>query len=104
MSDTALAQTIGAFIKHQRLAQNLTQQQVANDAGINRSTLVLLEKGGTVTISTLLQVLRVLDLLYIMDGFKVREEISPIELAKLEQQKRHRASGKKEKDKPQSEW
>ncbi len=58
MSDTAIAQTIGAFVKHHRLTQNRTQQQIANAAGINRSTLSQLEKGGTVTIATLLQVLR----------------------------------------------
>ncbi len=78
MSDTALAQTIGAFVKHHRLTQNRTQQQIADAAGINRSTLSQLEKGGTVTIATLLQALRVLDLLYIMDAFKVQEQQSPI--------------------------
>jgi len=30
MSDTALAQTIGAFVKHHRLTQNRTQQQIAD--------------------------------------------------------------------------
>ncbi|MBU1193463.1 MAG: helix-turn-helix domain-containing protein [Proteobacteria bacterium] len=30
---------IGAYIRHQRLEQNKTQAQVAEDAGINRWTL-----------------------------------------------------------------
>lgn len=34
MSDAALVATIGAFVKHHRLQQNRTQQQVATDAGI----------------------------------------------------------------------
>ena len=104
MSDAALAQTIGAFVKHHRLTQNRTQQQIADAAGINRSTLSQLEKGGTVTIATLLQALRVLDLLYIMDAFKVQEQQSPIELAKREQEKRKRASSKKQSDQPKSDW
>lgn len=91
MSDIALAQTIGAFIKHHRLAQNKTQEEIANAANISRSTLSLLEKGEAITVPTLLQVLRVLDLLYIMDVFKIQEQISPIELAKMDQQKRQRA-------------
>lgn len=104
MSDKALAQTIGAFIRHHRLSQNKTQEVVAKAAGISRSTLSLLEKGEPVTVPTLLQVLRVLNLLYIMDVFKIKEEISPIELAKLEQKKRKRARSK-EKDKlSESDW
>ncbi len=64
----------------------------------------LLERGKTVTLSTLIQVLRVLDLLYVMEAFKVNTQISPIELAKLEREKRQRARSKKKGDKPESDW
>lgn len=47
MSDVALAQTIGTFIKHHRLVQNRTQEEIANAANISRSTLSLLEKEKT---------------------------------------------------------
>ena len=90
MSDGALVATIGAFIKHHRLLQNKTQQQLATEAGINRSTITQIEKGGKITLQSLLQVLRVLNLLYIMDVFKVQQQISPLQLAKLEQNKRQR--------------
>jgi transcriptional regulator with XRE-family HTH domain len=96
MSDAALSKTIGEFIKYHRVNQNKTQDEVSRAANISRSTLSLLERGETVTISTLLQVLRVLDLLYVMDVFKVSHEISPIEYAKLTKNKRQRASSKKE--------
>jgi len=95
MSDKALSETIGAFIKHNRLNQNKTQNEVSKDAGISRSTLSLLERGETVTLSTIIQVLRVLDLLYIMSVFEVNNQISPIEYAKLQKNKRKRASNKK---------
>ncbi len=104
MSDTALAQTIGTFVKHHRLTQNKTQEDIATAANISRSTLSLLEKGETITIPTLLQVLRVLDLLYIMDVFKIQEQISPIELAKLEQNKRQRARNSDNNNTKQSDW
>ena len=90
MSDGALVATIGAFVKHHRLLQNKTQQQLATEAGINRSTITQIEKGGKITLQSLLQVLRVLNLLYIMDVFKVQQQISPLQLAKLEQNKRQR--------------
>ena len=103
MSDIALSKVIGEFVKHHRLKQNKTQNDVAIDAGISRSTLSLLERGETVTIITLLKILRVLDLLHILDVFKIEQQISPIKLAKLAQQKRHRASSKKNKQ-PESDW
>jgi len=104
MNDLALSRVLGAFVKHHRLQKNKTQNDVAKDAGISRSTLSLLERGETVTIATLLQVLRVLDLLNVMDTFKVERQISPIELAKLEQHKRQRARSKKNKKQDESDW
>ncbi len=91
MSDMAIAESIGDFIKHHRLQQNKTQQQIASDAGINRSTLVQLENGKKINLFTLIRVLRVLNLLYVMDAFQVQEQISPLQLAKAEQRKRKRA-------------
>jgi len=96
MNDKALAEQIGAFIKHHRMEQNKTQDVLANAAGISRSTLSLLERGETVTLATLIQVLRVLDQLHVMDVFMVQQTISPLALAKMEKNKRKRASGKKE--------
>ncbi|MGB0934000.1 MAG: helix-turn-helix domain-containing protein [Lishizhenia sp.] len=92
-SDKSILETIGTFIQTHRLNQNKSQSIVAKDAGISRSTLSLLERGEKVRIDSLIQVLRVLDLLYIMDIFEVKEEISPVEYAKLKKKQRQRASG-----------
>jgi len=91
MSDKALAENLGSFIKHHRLNQNKTQEEVSAAASISRSTLSLLERGETVTLNTFIKVLRVLDLLYIMDNFEVKQEISPIEYARLKKNIRLRA-------------
>lgn len=104
MSDRAISQRIGHFVRHHRLNQNKTQKQVAEAAHISRSTLSLLEKGETVTVASLIQVLRILDLLHVFDAFQVKEQISPIQLAKLEQKKRKRARNKELGDKPKSDW
>ena len=104
MSDDALAKQIGVFIKHNRLEQNKTQDKVAEDAGISRSTLSLLERGETVTLSTLIQVLRVLDQLQVMDAFEVRNRISPLALAKAEKEQRKRARNTKINDTETSTW
>ena len=90
MSDQALALHIGVFVKHHRLMQNKTQETLSHEAGISRSTLSLMERGETVTLATLIQVLRVLDQLQVMDAFEVQQQISPLALAKAEQQNRKR--------------
>jgi transcriptional regulator with XRE-family HTH domain len=95
MSDKSLFQMIGRFIQWNRLNQNKSQDLIAETAGISRSTLSLLERGEKVRIDSLIQVLRVLDLLYIMDVFKVNDEISPLEYAKLKKKQRKQASAKK---------
>jgi len=94
MSDKVLVESIGKFVQHHRLNQNKTQIDVAKAANISRSTLSLLERGEKIALNTLIQVLRVLDLLYVMDGFKIKNEISPIEYAKLQKKKRQRARNK----------
>lgn len=94
MSDAALLQLIGQFIKDCRLKQNKTQQQIAEIAGINRSTLVLLEKGSGGTLTSLVQILRALEQLHLLEIFKVERTLSPLQLAKLEKTARKRAGRK----------
>lgn len=94
MNDKALSEYIGAFVRHHRMEQNKTQEGLAAAAGISRSTLSLLERGETVTVTTLIQVLRVLDQLAVLNAFEVRETISPLALAKLQKEKRQRARSK----------
>lgn len=104
MSDKALAMHIGAFIKHHRMEQNKTQDVLAKAAGISRSTLSLLERGETVTLATVIQVLRVLDKLFVLDVFSVQQDISPLMLAKIEKEKRKRASGRGEVIQNENDW
>lgn len=104
MGDKALAEHIGRFVREKRMEVNKTQETLAHAAGISRSTLSLLEKGETVTLATLLQVLRVLDQLHVLDIFTVHPVISPIQLAKLEQKKRRRASGNTSNPLKESSW
>lgn len=90
-TDQAVSAHIGAFIKHHRLAQNKTQDELATAAGMSRSTLSLLERGETVTLATLIQVLRVLELLHVLEVFTITQRVSPLALAKAERKQRKRA-------------
>ena len=105
MSDNAIVETISAFIKHHRLEQNKTQSQLADEAGINRSTMVEFEKGQRANMITFIQLLRALNLLHVLKQFEIQQQLSPIQLAELEQSKRKRASKNiQSTKKPKSDW
>ena len=104
MSDVALMKTIGAFIRHHRLSQNKSQEEVARAAKISRSTLSLLERGERTLLVSFIKVIRILNLLYVMDVFKVKNEISPIEYAKLKKNSRKHARSKNENSKVNPGW
>jgi hypothetical protein len=55
-------------------------------------------------LATLIQVLRVLDKLFILDVFTVEQDISPLMLARMEKKKRKRASGKGKETQTQNDW
>ena len=103
-SDQALTAHIGNFIKHHRLQQNKTQLALSQAAGVSRSTLSLLERGEVVTVATLIQVLRVLDQLQVLEAFHVPMLISPLALAKAERATRKRARSKKTDPKEEPNW
>jgi transcriptional regulator with XRE-family HTH domain len=107
VSDAALIRTLGAFVKHHRLQQNKSQSQVAKEAGIVRSTLSLFERGENTSLLVFIQLLRVLKLLHLLKEFEIREEFSPLQLAKIEKSKRIRARKEntgKENPEPKSDW
>lgn len=100
MSDVQILRQIGEYVKYHRMEHNKTQAMLAKDIGISRSTLSLLERGETVTLVTLIQVLRVLGKLDIIHQFLTPPQRSPLLLAELERKgkKRQRVSSKKKKD------
>ena len=71
--------------------------KIAEDAGLNRWTLSKIENGESITLTSLLQVLRALNVLYVLDNFNVVDEISPLAYAKLKKEQRERASSKTNK-------
>ena len=71
MSDPAILEILGSFIQKTRLQQNKTQQQVAEAAGINRSTLVQIENGGGSTLLSFIQILSALEQLPLLKSFEI---------------------------------
>lgn len=92
MSDRAIVKEMGRRVKRKRLEKNLTQQEVAELAGINRTTFSDLERGKLFGILTLLKILRALNSLEAIDAFLPDPGLSPLQLAKMRGRERQRAS------------
>lgn len=94
LSDAAVLKQLGSFVKQMRMRKNMTQVQLAETSGLNRWTISQIENGESVTLSSLIQILRALDRLDVLSAFEVSEEISPLEYAKLKKKKRQRVRNK----------
>ncbi|MDP2364385.1 MAG: helix-turn-helix transcriptional regulator [Ignavibacteria bacterium] len=95
MTDLAIVKEICTSLKQMRLNKNIAQEQLAKLSGLNRVTISRIEAGRSATLLTIIQVLRALDKLNILNAFKEEPEISPIQLLKVKEQQRLKASPKK---------
>lgn len=92
MTDNAIIRDIGKRIKQIRLNKNISQQELSKKAGIHRVTISKMETGQKTSLLTLIQVLRGLGELQRLERIIPEEIVSPIQLAKLQGEKRKRAS------------
>ena len=103
MSDQAILEKIGARLKRRRLDRNLSQQEVADQAGLTRTTIGEFERGASSSMLTLIRILRVLGALEELESFLPDTGLSPLQLARLKGKQRQRASRKKQDDEPERE-
>ena len=104
-SDLEILRSISSRIKRRRLDKNLSQQELADKAGLNRTTIRDVELGKPFGIMTMIQILRALSALEELEGFLPESGISPLQLVKMKGKERRRASPKKQpSNKGESEW
>jgi transcriptional regulator with XRE-family HTH domain len=103
ITDEALLKRIGERLARLRLSRNLTQQQLAEQAGLGLRTLQRLELGAAATqLSGFTRVCRVLGLLEQLETLVPEEVASPMAQLKRQVRKRQRATGKKVAVKPEN--
>jgi transcriptional regulator with XRE-family HTH domain len=88
------------------VTRNTFRTKLAERSGLGRATISRIEKGQAVSLLTLIQLLRALNQLDLLDAFQsVSKAISPLQLLKEQKAPRYRASGKRTStDKGTSEW
>ena len=103
-SPAAIAEALGERLKQARLNADVTQVEVAEHAGVTRKAVLNAEKGKA-QLEVLVAIMGALDLTRQLDNFLPVQDVSPIQLAKLQGRKRQRASGQRSPGKQEPpEW
>lgn len=87
LKDENVVEQLGKELRRMRLSGNLSQAEVAKRAGLDRTTVVKLEAGRAATLLTVVQVLRAMDWLDVLDGFHEEPQLTPYQL--VEQQEKY---------------
>ena len=89
--DEAVLAELGGRLARIRLDANLTQADLAHEAGVSKRTIERLEAGESTQLGNLLRVLRALDLLGRLDALVPEALPSPVQQLRLEGRPRERA-------------
>lgn len=93
LTDKAVLKEIGARLRETRLRRDLPQDWIAREAGVSAPTITKLENGGPVQLTTLIRVLRALNLLSGLEVAVPEPAPSPTEMLRHQEGRRRRASG-----------
>ncbi len=105
LTDDSILKELGVRLTSVRLARNLTQAALAEQAGVSKRTVERLESGAVATqLSGFLRVCRTLDLLERFESLVPEVMASPMEQLKKQGRKRQRASGKKAAPAKPKKW
>lgn len=109
LADEMILSKIGQNLKAVRLKQNITQQRLAEDAGVSLSTVKKIENGEIRSFESLLRVLRMLGKLEVLQPLMEEEQLSPSEYYEMvnkasKAQRKRAASSKHKEEKEEPTW
>src|SRR3989337_163751 len=92
LADDAILAEIGERVARRRLDLQLTQAEMAEQAGVAKRTVERIEAGASAQMSSIIRILRVLDLLPGLDRMIPEVGPRPMDLLKRKSKVRQRAS------------
>jgi transcriptional regulator with XRE-family HTH domain len=105
MTDDALLKLIGERLARLRLSKNLTQEQLAEQAGLGLRTVQRLELGVAATqLTGFIRICRALDLIERFEVLIPEAAASPVARLKLHSRQRQRASRPKSEAAKPKKW
>ena len=103
-ADDAILAEIGERVARRRLDFQLTQADMAEQAGVAKRTVERIEAGASAQMSSIIRILRVLDLLPGLDRMIPEAGPRPMNLLKQKGKVRQRASGRRGSDRSNKPW
>lgn len=104
LSDDAVLKEMGLRIARYRLNQDKTQAALAQEAGVSNRTMARVEHGDSIQASSLIRILRALQLLENLDTLIPEPAVSPVQQLKMQGRQRQRASAKAARSKKEAPW
>ncbi|MBC8378584.1 MAG: helix-turn-helix domain-containing protein [Planctomycetes bacterium] len=103
-SPEAVIAELGARIAHRRIELGMSQAEMATQGGVGKRTIERIEAGKDTQLSTLIRLLRILELTDRLDLLIPEAKVSPIERLKRQQQPPRQRAASKQKAKPKKPW
>jgi putative transcriptional regulator len=104
-SDKTVLTELGTRLARTRLEQNISQEKLAADAGVSKSTIERIETGREVKLTSFVRVLRALGRLELLDQLVPEPLPSPIDLVRTRGKRRQRAAEpRRDKDTQPGPW
>jgi transcriptional regulator with XRE-family HTH domain len=104
MSDATVLQKIGRGLAQRRVELELTQADLAAQAGIAKRTVERVEAGESTQTANLIRIFRILGLIYSLTALLPETGPRPLDLLKLKGKQRQRASSKKRTQQTGTPW
>lgn len=96
LTDESILEELGGRLAQRRLELQFTQEMLAEQAGVSKRTVERIEAGATAQMSTLVRILRALELLDRLETLVPEAVPRPMDLVRLKGKARKRASGKRQ--------
>ena len=103
-ADDAILAKIGERVARRRLDLQFTQADVAEQAGVAKRTVERIEAGASAQMSSMIRILRVLELFPGLDRMIPEAGPRPMDLLKRKGKVRQRASSRRRSDRSEEPW
>jgi transcriptional regulator with XRE-family HTH domain len=101
-SSATIAAALCKRLEEIRLSKNISQAELASQAGVSRSTMTRIADGKSISLDSFIRVVKALGLADHLAALLPDPEVRPVELVRHEGRHRRRASGKRKTSEPWS--
>lgn len=99
-SSSTIAAELCKRLEAIRLSRNVSQAELAREAGVSRSTMTRIADGKSISLDSFIRVIQALGLADHLAALLPDPEVRPVERARQQGKQRRRASGKRKAARP----